>query len=453
MTANVLEHRRAKAFAEALEAHQAERSAADGEETANTAAGNAGSAAMAELIDTVGALRALPAPELDREVRTVQRAQLMAAFEQAFAGGPGATVPRQRRHRTVRTAPRGRWSRRFAIGGLVAGLAVGSFAGAAAASGNALPGDPLYGMKRGLEGLRLNLAESDSERGELLLDNAATRLGEARSLVGRAGTGGSLSPGTVDQVRKALDDMHADALKGRDLLRAVYRNNGSLDPMRALAGFAQDEDGTWAEVQSRLPVQLIPQAHLVDQLFDDISQDVAPLRLVQQPAGSGTPTDGGAGDGTRGQGTGGSGGPSAGTAPDAGRTDGGAPAQGGVIGGLTGTVTGGRPGGLPLVPPQGGVPAPAAPAAPGAPAAPAPSADAGVVPGPVGGLVDNLTSGLTGTRPSPSADAPAPVPAPDQSPAPTADAPPSASSGATQQGVEVPPLIPGLLPGLRILGG
>ncbi|MGW2546882.1 DUF5667 domain-containing protein, partial [Kitasatospora sp. NPDC001574] len=299
MTANVLEHRRAKAFAEALEAHQAEQLATDGAETARSTAGSAGPATMAGLIDMVGALGALPGPELDREVRTVQRAQLMAAFEQAFAGGPGATVPRQRRHRAIRSAPRGRWSRRFAIGGLVAGLAVGSLAGAAAASTGALPGDPLYGMKRGLEGLRLNLAESDTERGELLLDNAATRLGEARSLVGRTGTGGSLSPGTVDQVRKALDDMHADALRGRDLLRAVYRSNGSLDPMRTLAGFAEGEDGAWAEVQSKLPVQLIPQAHLVEQLFDDISEDVAPLRLAEPPAKSGAPVGGGAGGGAQ----------------------------------------------------------------------------------------------------------------------------------------------------------
>ncbi|MET8697488.1 DUF5667 domain-containing protein [Kitasatospora sp. NPDC004723] len=449
MTANVLEHRRAKAFAEALEAHQAEHRAADGDGTATTTGGNAGSAAMTELIDTVGALRALPVPELDQEVRTVQRAQLMAAFEQAFAGGPGATVPRQRRHRAVRTAPRGRWSRRFAIGGLVAGLAVGSFAGAAAASGNALPGDPLYGMKRGLEGLRLNLAGSDSERGELLLDNAATRLGEAKSLVGRTDPAGALSPGTVEQVRKALDAMHADALKGRDLLRAVYRNNGSLDPMRTLAGFAQDEDGTWSEIQSRLPVQLTPQAHLVDQLFDAISQDVAPLRLVQPPAPGGAPAGGGASGATHGPVGGGAGTPATGTAPGGNPAAGTAPAQGGATGGPAGGSAGDRPGGAPQAPAQGGVPAPAAPAVP---VLPLPSGPANVVPAPVGGLVDNLTSGLTGAKPSPSADAPAPAPTPDQPPAAPTEAAPSAS-GAAQQGVEVPPLIPGLLPGLRILGG
>ncbi|MFE2721398.1 DUF5667 domain-containing protein [Kitasatospora sp. NPDC059327] len=434
MTANVLEHRRVKAFAEALEAHQAEERGDASAGTANTASTGAGSAAMAELVGMAGALGALPGPALAQEVRTVQRAQLMAAFEQAFAGGPGAAVPRQRGHRAVRSAPRGRWSRRFAIGGLVAGLAVGSLAGAAAASANALPGDTLYGMKRGLEGLRLDLAGSDSERGELLLDNAATRLGEAKSLVGRTDAAGSLSPGTVDQVRKALDDMHADALKGRDLLRSVYRSNGSLDPMRALAGFAQDEDGHWSELQGRLPVQLTSQAHLVDQLFDDISEDVAPLRLVQAPAKSGGPAGSGAG--------GGAGAPADGTSPADTPAVGGnaAPGAGPAKGGGAGTANGGKPG-TGLLAPSAGASTPGTVGG-GAPSgAPSKAADA------VGGLVDNLTSGLTGAKPSPSAD-----PAPDQA-APQPSGSPSAAPGAAPQGVEVPPLIPGLLPGLRILGG
>ncbi|WP_030259117.1 MULTISPECIES: DUF5667 domain-containing protein [Streptomyces] len=426
MTANVLEHRRAKAFAEALEAHRTEQRAAANAESANTAGVKARSAAMAELVGLTDTLGALPAPVLDREVRTVQRAQLMAAFEQAFAGGPGAAVPRQRRHRAIRTAPRGRWSRRFAIGGLVAGLAVGSLAGAAAASSNALPGDTLYGLKRGLEGLRLDFAGDDSERGELLLDHAATRLGEAKVLVGRTGPAGGLSPATVEQVRHALDDMHTDALKGRELLRSVYRSNGSLDPMRALAGFAHDEDGRWTELQGKLPVQLTQQASLVNQLFDDISEDVAPLRLAQPPARSGGTGGPGAGDDSTGS--------PAGT-PAGG--SGAAPGDQAPGGGATG---GKRPGGS------------AAPANPGTGATGGSGKGGGLpstlptsAPDAVNGLVGDLTSGLTGAKPAPSADvAPPQVPQPSGTPG---------VPDAARQGVEVPPLVPGLLPGLRILGG
>ncbi|MEE1785829.1 DUF5667 domain-containing protein [Streptomyces sp. SP17BM10] len=439
MTANVLEHRRAKAFAEALEAHQAEQRGTADTESANTATTGHSSAAMAELVGLAGALGTLPGPALDPEVRTVQRAQLMAAFEQAFAGGPGATVPRQRRHRAVRMAPRGRWSRRFAIGGLVAGLAVGSFAGAAAASTSALPGDTLYGMKRGLEGLRLDLAGSDSERGELLLDNAATRLKEAKSLVGRTDGAGALSPGTVDQVRRALDDMHADAIKGRDLLRSVYRSNGSLDPMRTLAGFAHEEDSRWTELEGHLPSQLTPQAHLVNQLFDDMSEDVAPLRLAQPTAPGGAPAGTETGGDTAGPNPGSGPAPSGGTG-----TAPGTPAQGGT----TGTAGGNRPGATEHSPAGAGALLPGGTGAKGDGLTgnlPSSAPDA------VNGLVGNLTNGLTGGKqqPSPSTDV-----APGgqtQQQLPTAT--PSAATGGQQQGVDVPPLIPGLLPGLRILGG
>ncbi|MFB7129610.1 MULTISPECIES: DUF5667 domain-containing protein [Streptomycetaceae] len=431
MTANVLEHRRAKAFAEALEAHQAEQRAAANAESDNTAATGAGSAAMAGLVGLADALGALPGPVLDREVHTVQRAQLMAAFEQAFAGGTGTPVPRQRRHRAIRTAPRGRWSRRFAIGGLVAGLAVGSLAGVAAASSNALPGDSLYGLKRGLEGLRLDFAGSDSERGEMLLDNAATRLGEAKTLVGRTDQAGALSPATVEQVRRALDDMHADALKGRELLRSVYRSNGSLDPMRALAGFAHDEDGRWSELQGRLPVQLTQQADLVNRLFDDISEDVAPLRLVLPPAQSGGAAGDGAGDGSS-HSTGGSpaGSPAAGSGTSAGTDQ--APGSG---------AAGNRPGATEHAPAYPGAGA----SGNGGKGGVLPDTLPSSAPDAVNGLVGGLTSGLTGTKPSPSADA-APAQGPQQ-------ASPSAPNAAQPQGVEVPPLLPDLLPGLRILGG
>ncbi|MEU3495482.1 DUF5667 domain-containing protein [Kitasatospora cineracea] len=398
MTANVLEHRRAKSFAEALEAHQSDQR--------SSGSHRAGSAAMTELLAMADALGAVPAPELAAETRTVQRARLMAAFEQEWAGGaPTAVLPAQRAPRTRRT----RWGRRLAIGGLVAGVAVGGFAGAAAASTNALPGDALYGMKRGLEGLRLDWADSDTERGALLLQQASTRLDEAQSLLGRSDSPTSLSPTTVDQVRRALDDMHAEALRGRDLLRAVYRTNGSLTPMRQLAGFA-GEDQRWSALQSKLPSGLSAQAGKVDQLFDDISEDVAPLRLEQVPGqggsgGSGSTAGGGA-----------SGGSSAGTGTDRQPLLPGTGASGGASGGQ----------------------APAA--VPSVRVSPAPGAGA------AGGLGD-LLGGLTGTGASPAASG---SPAASAAPAPAPSGSPSAPAAGAVPGITIPPLVPGLLPGLTL---
>ncbi|GLW69904.1 hypothetical protein Kpho02_22030 [Kitasatospora phosalacinea] len=397
MTANVLEHRRAKSFAEALEAHQSDHR--------SSGSHRAGSAAMTELLAMADALGAVPAPELAAETRTVQRAQLMAAFEQEWAGGaPTAVLPAQRSRRLRGT----RWGRRLAIGGLVAGVAVGSLAGAAAASTNALPGDALYGMKRGLEGLRLDWADDDTERGALLLQQATTRLDEAQTLLDRANGPAALSPDTVDQVRRALDDMHAEALRGRDLLRAVYRTNGSLTPMRQLAGFA-GEDQRWTALQSKLPSGLSSQASKVDQLFDDISEDVAPLRLGQLP------------------GQGGSGGSGAATG-------------GGGESGGTGSGTGQQPL-LPGTGASGGASGGHAPStAPSARSTPAPGAST------AGGLGD-LLGGLTGTgaTPAPSGSA---APATGSTPAPSGS--PAAPPADTGQGITVPPLIPGLLPGLTL---
>ncbi|GAA0675095.1 DUF5667 domain-containing protein [Kitasatospora atroaurantiaca] len=396
MTANVLEHRRAKAFAEALEAHQAESRPGSSH--------HGGSTAMAELLTMAGALGALPEPELSTEVRTVQRAQLMAAFEQAWAGGPAARVPQQRRHRAAGAAQRSRWGRRLAIGGLVAGVAVGSFAGAAAASTNALPGDALYGMKRGLEGLQLDWAGSDTERGALLLDQASTRLEEAQDLLGRAGSPSGLSAGTVEQVRRALDDMHAEAIRGRDLLRSVYRSNGSLAPMRKLAGFADGEDERWAALHGKLPGQLTTQASRVDELFSDISEDVAPLHLEQQPGKGGGPGHGGAGGGQQAPGSTSS------------------PAQGEAQGSADTPNSRGSSGGT-----AHGGPAPG-------------GAAAGV-----GSLVNGLTNGLTGSGASSS-------PAAGQSPKSGDSAAPSAPAQGTPdgQGITIPPLIPGLLPEITL---
>ncbi|MER8185579.1 DUF5667 domain-containing protein [Kitasatospora sp. NPDC094015] len=419
MTAHVLEHRRAKAFAEALEAHRTESRADTGdaapqgpapESSSPGGPARTGSAAMAELLAMAGALGALPGPELDPQTRTVQRAQLMAAFEQEWAGvRPTAVVPRQRRHRAVRAVSRSRWGRRLAIGGLVAGVAVGGFAGAATASTNALPGDTLYGMKRGLEGLQLDWADSDAERGALLLEQASTRLDEAQSLLQRAGSANALSPDTVEQVRRALDDMHTEAVRGRDLLRAVYRSNGSLAPMRKLATFADGEDDRWSTLQSRLPGQLTSQAGKVDQLFDDISEDVAPLHLEQPPATGGSASGGTGAGGDQSPSSTGHGPGLVGGRPDAPAGTPNSHAKNGSSGGSSG----------------GGA---------------SPSS----APGGVGSLVDGLTNGLTGNGAGTTPPAGGPDRSGEGSPAPSGAATPQG------QGLTIPPLLPGLLPGLTL---
>ncbi|MFJ6212408.1 DUF5667 domain-containing protein [Streptomyces sp. NPDC092296] len=429
MTANVLEHRRAKAFADALAAHQSAGRRNGGVED-DPAHGH--STAMAELLAATDALAAVPAPTLDPEVRSVQRAQLLAAFEQAYAEGSGPAVPEQRRrsaHRAsaavsevaARLRPSTRWGRRLVAGSLVAGIAVGGFAGVAVASTGALPGDTLYGMKRSLEGWQLDWAGSDSERGSLLLDQASTRMQEAQRLVVRSGgAGGSsalLSPATVEQLRTALADMHAEGTSGRQLLWAVYRSNGSLDPMRRLAVFAQSQDDQWSTLREQLPEQLSPVASQVTQLLDDMTADVEPLHILPRHR-SDDDDQGPAGDYSSGDG------PSATSGPERSATGTRAPS-----------------GGASRTPEEHG-------ASPSGTAESSGSPDGRPTEVGVGGLVDGLTGGLTGTGSTPTGSTAGPATAPTGTATPgSPSAPPTAGKPA---GITVPPLIPGLLPALGL---
>ena len=393
MTANVLEHRRARAFADAVE------------DRPGTTAAGLQEGRFTQMVAAVEGLRATPVPVLDPAVKRDQRALLMAEFERTFAGGGnGSMVPEQRKpvsHRATDAArrfrPGTRWGRRLALGGLAAGVALGTFGGVAAASTNAVPGDTLYGMKRGLEDWQLNLAGSDAERGRLLLDQATQRMSEAQKLTSHQRDGEALSPHMVDEVSQALTDMNTEGSQGRDLLKAIYAQDHSLAPMQQLADFADSQQQRLAAIEPKLGDQLDPETGKVQSLLAGISRDLAPLDLSPSTTGSGdtagptggtTPGDSAA---TSGQ-TGGTGQQGATTAPQGATTSG------------TGSHNGSS-------------------------AAASPSAGSGLV-GNVGGLLTGGTSA---------------------SPTPT-DGDPTASTGGDGGGnsVTIPPLLPGLLPGLGI---
>lgn len=330
-------HRRANAFAQALEEREARaaRAADDGtapEYAGDTAAeADAGVAAPAGRRHTEhgshaagrgadpeqGALLALaavlaeqPRPTLDPACKTVQRAQLIAAMEQALADGsfPARTrVPEQRgAQRLRRLTPTSKLSRRLAVGGLTVGVAAGALGGVAAASTNALPGDTLYPLKRGMEDLKLDMASGDTARGKIYLDMASTRLQEARRLMDR-GRGGQLDDESVAEVRKALSGMHQEAAAGHKLLRDAYKEDGSLKPMETLNQFAAAHRQNWAELRSKLPSQLTDVSDQVTSVFDAIDHDVAPLQgMLPEPKSA----QRGGGPGSSGGGSGSSGGTS-----------------------------------------------------------------------------------------------------------------------------------------------
>ncbi|MET8473172.1 DUF5667 domain-containing protein [Streptomyces sp. NPDC006422] len=302
MIANVSAHRRANAFAQALEDQSDQDPAAQQPEEA--AAGE-----ESGLLSLAAALGELPKPELDPEVRVTQRAQLVAAMEAMVQeGGAGASVPKQRQGKGAHRAssplrklkPRSRLTKGIAASGLTVGVAAGAFGGVAAASSNALPGDHLYGLKRGMEDLKLGMANSDSDKGRAYLDQASTRLSEARRLMER-GRSGQLDHESVGEVRRALSGVRYDASEGHRLLSDAYKRDGALGPIQALSAFSDAHRESWSALSDRLPVQLGDVRDQVSSVFDAIDEEVGPLRslLPQTPDQKGAETSPGSSqDGT-----------------------------------------------------------------------------------------------------------------------------------------------------------
>lgn len=307
MIANVTPHRRANAFAQALE----DRTPSDLSEPDPAAEQSEAPAEPADhdrllaLASVLG--ERMPRPVLDADVKVVQRAQLVAAMEamvlEERAGGGAASdplVPEQRTGRGAHRAtslrklrPRSRWSKGIAAGGLTVGVAAGAFSGVAAASSDALPGDHLYPVKRGMEDLKLGMADDDSDRGELYLDQASNRLSEARRLMERD-RAGLLDHESLGEIRRALAGVKHDAEEGHRLLQAAYERDGSLGPIQTLSSFSRSHRDAWGKLRERLPAQLTDVGGQVESVFQAIDEDVAPLQSLlpkppEQVRGSGSP--------------------------------------------------------------------------------------------------------------------------------------------------------------------
>jgi hypothetical protein len=304
---SVSTHRRALAFAQSLEERElgedaaADRTAEDGSRAAAPPAPPGPDAAadedggQARLLALVEELGALPRPEMNPEVKTTQRAQLVAAMETAFAdagsaAGEAGRLPEQRTGRSGKGAhrapgvtslgrlrPRSRLGKGLAAGGLSVGVAATALGGAAAASADALPGDTLYGFKRGMEDIQLDMAGNDADRGRIFLDHASTRLREARRLMERQ-RAGSLDDESIAEIRRALSGVQHDASEGHRLLSAAYARDGKIGRMQSLSSFAGEHRRSWAQLRDRLPVQLTDMGARVSSVFDAIEHDVEPLR-------------------------------------------------------------------------------------------------------------------------------------------------------------------------------
>jgi Domain of unknown function (DUF5667) len=227
VNASVFHRRRAERFAQLLdEAGGARRHAA----RATTDPDLTGEVALGRRLARIDVgVRA------DPEFRDGLRAVLMATIERdgigAAATDPDAADPGTEGSVTPWLPIRSRRAR----GAIVIGLTVGTLAvsGMSAASGDASPGNPLYGMKRSTEQAQLALSSSLISRGQLYLEFAKTRMNEAATMRGDA-------PGLTG----FLDDMDDDTKQGVKLLTSSAMDRNDPAALAAIESFSTGQRQT-----------------------------------------------------------------------------------------------------------------------------------------------------------------------------------------------------------------
>jgi hypothetical protein len=232
---------------------------------------------LAPLIELATALRSVPlGPTPDFRSTLRQRLVAVAAVQgvgevslPAAVRAPAATPSLPRR---INEWAEGWRVRPRFIAATAAASAVVLVGGVGLAGSRSLPGQPLYGVKRGTERVQLAMAGSTEAKGERHLQFARTRLHEVAAmvkspeaisvrpahgpLVASGALGGSLSA----RVISTLHDMDAETTAGtKDLTTAFARSHDS-HPLNVLATFAAKQQNSLNAVLPALPADAAARA-------------------------------------------------------------------------------------------------------------------------------------------------------------------------------------------------
>jgi len=232
-----------------------------------TSAGDEGSSSYADLLEVVGALRAAPAPEPDPAFVLSLRERLVQEARTVLAA---AAVERAAVDERLRLRPAGsrtrRRNRRLAAG--ISGvILVGASGTMAVAAQSALPGDPLYSLKRGIESAHAQFTFDRAARGRVLLDSASTRLDEVAEL--------SRTGGSAETVSQTLDAFTQEAVDGSDLLIADYQATGDRSSITTVRTFSATSMARLRALQSAVPAGSVDQLLQAAQSLDQVEQVAA----------------------------------------------------------------------------------------------------------------------------------------------------------------------------------
>ena len=193
----------------------------------------------ADLLEVVADLRAVPPATARPEFVASLRERLMAEADTALVRQPPAP--------SRLAMPASSRTRQRRIGALLGGVAlVGSAATMAVAAQTALPGESLYGVKRGIESAQVRLATDDADRGRTLLAQAGTRLTELEELAAGDAGRDELVPDTLDSFTRQSSD-------GVRSLLASYEATGSESDAQAARDFTATSMDRLERLQGELP--------------------------------------------------------------------------------------------------------------------------------------------------------------------------------------------------------
>lgn len=291
--------RRAEAFAQLLDGKPADPSTRNDPN-------------LAPLVELASALRSVPlGPTPDFRAALRQRLVAVASVQgvgevslpaavRDTASAPGLSALPQRLNEW---AEGWRVRRRF-ITVTAAASAVVIVGGVGLAGSRSLPGEPFYGVKRGVERVQLGLAGSTEAKGERHLQFARTRLHEVSELVhspqalgvpvdrshplvaGGTAWGGSLSSRVISTLR----DMDKETTAGtKDLTTAFARSHDS-HPLHVLASFAAGQKSRLTAVMPALPSAAAAQAAASLALIDRVDTRASDLLTAPSCTAACTPS-------------------------------------------------------------------------------------------------------------------------------------------------------------------
>jgi hypothetical protein len=216
----------------------------------------------ATLLEVVTTLRSHDAASPRADFSAALRERLMLEAQTALRPGTASLVLPTRR--------RGVRERRL-VAAASAFVLIGGTTTMAAAAQNALPGEALYPIKRGLESAEAGLSLSTAGKGEHLLSQASDRLHEVEGLLG------SDTVQAEPRVPETLGEFVVAADQGATLLFESFRETGEPETVSSVRSFAAEGITTLEQLAGTVPPEAQDELMAAAMTLREIDAEAAAL--------------------------------------------------------------------------------------------------------------------------------------------------------------------------------